>query len=164
MRVLLLLAITVLCTSGCSTIISRQSLTLVDRGLSFTELRRDPERYRGKHVLLGGGIAGVRNTSAGGEIEVVQFKTDESGEISDTAASGGRFIAISADFLDPVLYKIGFLVTLVGRVEGRKTMWLEGVEYNYPVLAIRELHLWQPEEMSPPPSFQFGIGVGTIIH
>ena len=106
----------------------------------------------------------VRNTSGGGELELVQFKTDESGEITDTATSGGRFIAASTEFIDPALYRTGLLVTLVGKVQGMRIMRLEEVDYTYPVLAIREMHLWQPEELSPPPSFQFGIGFGTIIH
>lgn len=165
MRVLLfMLTLATLCTAGCATVVSRQSLSLADRGISFAELRKDPDRYVGKYLLLGGGIATVRNTGAGGELEVVQFATDESGEITSTAASGGRFIATSADFLDPAVYRTGLLVTMVGKVQGKKAMWLEGVEYTYPVLAIREVHLWQPEEMSPPPSFNFGFGIGTIIH
>ncbi len=164
MRAFLLLTAMIPCMAGCTTIISHQSLSLVDRRISFKELRQDPDRYVGKHLLLGGGIAAVRNTRQGGELEVVQFKTDESGEITDTAASEGRFIASSTDFLDPALYRTGLLVTLVGTVQGKKTMWLEEVDYTYPVLAIRELHLWKPEEMAAPPSFHFGIGVGTIIH
>lgn len=39
----------------------------------------------------------------------------------------------------------------------------DDLEYIYPVLAIREMQLWKPEEMTGPPSFHFGIGVGTII-
>ena len=95
MRSHLLLALAILCTTGCSTIISRQSLTLVDPGITFVELRKDPGRYEGKYLLLGGGIAGVRNTNAGGELEVVQFATDESGEITTTAASGGASTSTS---------------------------------------------------------------------
>ncbi|HTG80545.1 MAG TPA: Slp family lipoprotein [Geobacteraceae bacterium] len=161
---LVLLVFAMLCMAGCSTVISNQSLALVDRRITFAELRKNPDVYAGKHLLLGGGIAGVRNTSAGGELEVVQFATDESGEITSMAASGGRFLVSSPGFLDPALYRIGLLVTVVGKVQGSKTMWLAGVEYTYPVLTIQELHLWQPEEMSPPPSFHFGLGVGTVIH
>lgn len=163
MRALLLFAVLILFLAGCAPIISDQSLRLVDRRVSFAELRQDPERHVGKYILLGGGIAGVRNTSQGGELEVVQFRTDESGKITDTASSGGRFIARSTGFLDPALYRTGLIVTLVGEVEGKRTMLLGEVEYTYPVLAIREIRLWRPEEMPRPPSFHFGIGVGTII-
>ncbi len=163
MRALLFLLATTLCLAGCATVISRDSLSLVDRGISFGELRREPQRYAGKVLLLGGGIAGVRNTSDGGELEVVQFPTDESGEITDTSATGGRFIAKSSGFLDPALYQAGLLVTLVGEVQGKRVMLLDNVEYTYPVLAIREIHLWKPEEGRTPTMFHFGFGVGTII-
>ncbi|HXE96679.1 MAG TPA: Slp family lipoprotein [Dongiaceae bacterium] len=163
MRVLLLLAATALCLAGCAPVISNQSLRSVDRGLSFAELRQDPDRHMGRHLLLAGGIAEVRNTNEGGELELVQFAADENGKITDTASSGGRFIARSSGFLDPAVYRSGLLVTLVGEVQGKKTMLLGDVVYTYPVLAIREIHLWQPEELPGPPKFHFGIGIGTII-
>jgi outer membrane lipoprotein len=164
MRALLLLIVITLCMSGCAQVISDQSLRLVDRRISFVELRQDPERHMGKYFLLGGGIAAVNNTSEGGELEMVQFRTDESGNIISTADSGGRFIARSAGFLDPALYRPGLLVTLVGEVQGKTTMRLGELNYSYPVLAIREIHLWKPEEAAAPPAFHFGIGIGTIIH
>ena len=74
MRALLLLIVMILCVSGCATVISDQSLRLVDRRLSFVELRQDPERHVGKYFLLGGGIVAVNNTNEGGELEVVQFR------------------------------------------------------------------------------------------
>jgi outer membrane lipoprotein len=163
MRVPLFLAVLMLCLPGCTTIISKESLNLVDRKISFAELRQDPQRYVGKVLLLGGGIVGVRNTNDGSELEIVQFPTDESGEITDTVASGGRFIAWSSGFLDPSLYRTGLLVALVGEVRGKKTMQLGEVEYTYPVLAIREVHLMKPEEGRSPTFFHFGFGVGTII-
>lgn len=163
MRTMLLLSATALCLAGCATVISKQSLQLADRGVSFAGLRQDPDRYIGRNLLLGGGIAGVRNTNEGGELEVVQFATDEEGKITDTAKSGGRFIASSSGFLDPAVYRTGLLVTIVGEVVGKKNMLLGDVVYAYPLLVIREIHLWKPEEFPRPPTFHFGIGIGTII-
>jgi outer membrane lipoprotein len=164
MRSLFLLTITALSLAGCATVISKQSLRLVDRRISYAELRQDPDRYIGRYLLLAGGIAGVRNTNEGGELELVQFAADEDGKITDTTNSGGRFIARSSGFLDPAVYRTGLLVTLVGEVLGKKNMLLSGVVYTYPVLAIREIHLWKPEELPRPPTFHFAIGIGTIIH
>jgi outer membrane lipoprotein len=163
MRRTLILAVALISLAGCATVISDQSLRLVDRGVSFAELRQDPQRHIGRYLLLGGVIVSVRNTSEGGELEVAQLKTDERGEITDTGSSGGRFIAASSTFIDPALYKPGNLVTLVGEVRAKRTKPLGDLEYTYPVLAIREIHLWRPGEVSLPPTFHFGIGVGTII-
>ena len=163
MRKLFHLTIVTFCLAGCSTVISNQALRLVDRGISYSELRQDPDRYIGRHLLLAGGIAGVRNTSEGGELELAQFATDENGMITDTANSGGRFIARSPGFLDPVVYRTGLMVSLVGEVQGKKNMLLGDIVYTYPILALREIHLWKPEEFPRPPTFHFGIGIGTII-
>lgn len=163
MRMLFLLTAIALCVAGCAPVISNRSLSLVDRGISFAELRQDPDRHMGRHLLLAGGIAGVRNTNEGGELELVQFATDGSGRITDTANSAGRFIARSPGFLDPAVYRTGLLVTLVGEVQGKKIMLLGEVDYTYPVLVIREIRLWQPEELPRPPTFHFGIGIGTIV-
>lgn len=163
MRTLILLTATTLCLAGCAPIISNRSLSLVERGISFAELRQEPDRHLGRHLLLAGGIAGVRNTTEGGELELVQFATDENGRITDTANSGGRFIARSPGFLDPDVYRAGLLVTLVGEVQGKKSLLLGEVVYTYPVLVIREIRLWRPEEFPRPPTFHFGIGIGTII-
>lgn len=163
MRTLILLTATALCLAGCAPVLSNQSLRLVDRGISFAELRQEPDRYMGRHLLLAGGIAGVRNTNEGGELELVQFATDENGKITDTANSPGRFIATSPAFLDPAVYRTGLLVTLVGEVLGKKSMLLGDVDYTYPLLAIREIRLWKPEEFPKPPTFHFGIGIGTTI-
>jgi outer membrane lipoprotein len=164
MRLTVSLAATLAFLSGCAPVISDQSLRLVDRGITFRELRQDPQRHIGRYLLLGGAIVAVRNTSEGGELEVAQLRIDERGEITDTGSSGGRFLAASSAFLDPALYKPGLLVTLVGEVQGKRIRPLGELEYTYPVLAIREIHLWKPGEISPPPTFHFGIGIGTIIH
>ncbi|MDD2308870.1 MAG: Slp family lipoprotein [Desulfuromonadaceae bacterium] len=157
-------AVTTLLLAGCTQIISDESLRLVDRDLSFAELRREPERYNGRHLLLGGTIVDVRNRSNGSELELVQLKTDESGEIIDTASSAGRFIAFSPSLLDPAIYRPGLLVSLVGEVSGKRTMILDEGNYTYPILTISEIHIWKPEELRAPPSFHFGIGVGTYFH
>lgn len=164
MRKFLLLVTSIIFLAGCAPVISEQSLSLVDRELSFAELRKAPDSYIGKHILLGGEIARVSNSNDGGELEVVQFSTDENGEITDKAKSGGRFIARSTEFLEPALYRTGLLVTVVGKMQGKKNKTLGDVLYTYPVLAIREIHIWKPEELSYPPTFHFGVGVGTILY
>lgn len=163
MRKLLLLIATIIFLAGCAPVISSQSLSLVDREISFAELRQAPDRYIGKHFLLGGQIVGVWNTNEGSELEIVQFETDKNGEITDMTKSGGRFIARNAEFLEPAVYRNGFLVTVVGEMKGKKNMLLDDATYTYPVLVIREIHLWKPEELPKPPTFHFGIGVGTIL-
>jgi outer membrane lipoprotein len=52
------------------------------------------------------------------------------------------------------------MITLVGEVKGQKTMRLDNVEYIYPLLAVREVYLWRPEDVyKTGPAIHFGIGI-----
>lgn len=162
--IFLVLAMIILLSAGCAAVISDQSLRLVDNKINFDEVRRNPNAYKGKYVLLGGAIVSIVNTNSGDEMEVVQFKTDDKGEITETNVSGGRFLAVSPSFLDPVIYQPGLLVTIVGEVKGSRSMPLGEADYVYPIIGIREIHLWKPEERHSPPQVHFGVGIGTIFH
>ncbi len=130
---------------GCARVISDQSRSLVDPTIQFAGLRQNPDAYIGKIVLLGGRIASARNTKEGSVLEIVQFDLD--GDVpQDSFISHGRFLATSVDFLDTLIYKADRRVTLVGEVKGKKTLPLDEVEYTYPVVAIREIHVWAPAE------------------
>lgn len=132
--------------AGCAHVMSEQSLRLVDRQITFEELRRAPESYVGKFVLLGGTIAGVRNSKGGGELEVLQAPLDSSGMPEEQQYSGGRFIVSTERFLDPLVYTTGRRVSLVGEVKGKKTRTIDEVEYAYPVVAEVEMRLWERYE------------------
>lgn len=159
---LFILALLLPLAAGCSHVISNDSLKLVDCNLSFQAVRQDPERFIGRYLLTGGTIAGVRNFKSGGELEVVEFGVDCYGKPLQTTNSAGRFLAESADFIDPMVYRRGMIVTVVGEVTGKKTEQLEGVSYTYPVLKVRELYLWSPDQLFPAgPTFHFGLGIGV---
>jgi outer membrane lipoprotein len=137
--------------SGCAHIISEESRKLVDPTITFGKLRENPDSYLAKQVMLGGIIAATRNSGEGGQIEVVQFDLDKVGAPMDNQGTGGRFLATSPLFLDPLVYRTGRLMTMVGEVKGKTTRPLEGVEYTYPTIAIREIHVlpsYEPEQPS----------------
>ncbi len=163
MRLSILIAAALCLLAGCTPVISGQTLRLVDRNITFKELHRDPSRYSGQYVLLGGEIAGIRNTSDWGELEVVQFTTDENGRIIDTKNSSGRFIAIVPAFLDPDVYRSGVFVTIVGQVEGQREIPVGAGRYTYPLLTVEEMHLWNHLKESPPTALNFEVGFGTDL-
>lgn len=148
-RVLCLLVLTC-CIAGCAHVISEESRNLVDQSVTFGQLRSAPDSALGKFVLLGGVVAGVHNNAEGSSLEVVH--TPHKGDaLPDeiSAASGGRFLAVTANFLDPMVYQAGRRVTLVGLVQGSKIMPLDTVAYTYPVLAIHEIYVWKKSETEP---------------
>jgi outer membrane lipoprotein len=136
--------------SGCAAhVISEESLRLVDQSLSFAQLKENPDRFVGRFALLGGAIVSVSNTKQMGQLEVVQFPLDRDNMPVESYRSGGRFLAQADGFLDPFVFKPAQLVTIVGEVKGHKTMQLDQVEYGYPIVAIREIHLWRPATVRP---------------
>jgi outer membrane lipoprotein len=164
MRFFFLVVVTMLFTAACAPPVSRQSLGLVDPEVTFEALAQDPDRHVGRYLLLGGAIAAVRVENGHlSELEVVQLPTDDSGRITATHRSAGRFIARDDAFLDPAIYYPGRLVTLVGEVTGSKTGRIGEMDYLYPVLTVQELRLWAPGEHPDIPRVRFGIGIGFGI-
>ena len=157
--ILTLLLITL---SGCTHVISDKSRSLVDPTVTYAMLKEKPDEFAGKYVLLGGVIAGVRNTGAGSQLEVMQVALDESGMPENAFRSEGRFLAVSESFLDSMIFKPDRLVTLVGEVKGKKVMTLDEVDYTYPVVTIKEIHVWKSYDYEkgypypvPPPYYYY---------
>ncbi len=160
-----LLPVCVFCLalSACAPVISKQSLGQADLNLTFQELQRDPERYRGKVVLLGGQILGTRVQETQTWVEVLQRPLTSRQRPKDTDVSYGRFLIRFLDFRDPAIYAPGRLITVVGEVQGGQVSRLGGTTYNYPVLVPREAYLWRPEEPGAGPLINFGFGIGGVF-
>jgi outer membrane lipoprotein len=157
-RLYLIIGLFVCCTA-CAHVMSKDALSLVDKSLSYRELRAHPDSYLGKYVLVGGTVAAVRNMKDGSHLEIVQANLDSRGYPEDTYESGGRFLAITSDFLDPEKFKSGRRVTVIGEVKGLQVRKIDEIDYTYPVIAIRELHLWRPEQQTshyyPNPAYPY---------
>jgi outer membrane lipoprotein len=139
--------------------IPRQSLRDVDSTISFQALLKDPEKYQGKLVLLGGQI--VTTTVGQGEtwVEVLQHPLNWRQKPGDPDVSYGRFLLRFKDLRDPAVYAKGRMITVLGEVQGRRIMPFQKIEYAYPVLDPRESYLWKSGAEGGT-FFQFGLGVG----
>ena len=131
--------------SGCAHVISKDVLREVDRGVAFTDLRGNPDAYVGKTVLLGGVVVSVENKKEGTWLEVYQTALDREGRPTDTDVSGGRFLALFEGLLDGAVYEQGRRVTIAGVVKGARIMKLGELDYRYPYILVREIHLWKKE-------------------
>lgn len=158
-RAYVLLLLPLLVTACAHQGVSKEALRLADRSITYQSLRENPEQLAGTYVHLGGTIAAVRNTETGGELEIVDLPLDGSGKPGERSGSGGRFLARDNRFLDPMVYKPGLTISLVGEVQEQKMAMLDNVEYRYPVVRIKELYVWRPEDYrSASPRFHFGFG------
>ena len=152
---LILLSLAVLVT-GCAPPFSKELLDKVDRNIPFSALQKDPERFVGKLVMVGGTIIDTRNLKEGSQIEVLQRPLDGEGEPENTDATGGRFLVVTKTFIDAAVFHRGRSITIIGEIAGSKRQPLGEVEYLYPVLTAKDMHLWAPYSG---PRFSIGVGV-----
>ena len=143
-------------TAGCAPPFPRELLDKVDMQVPFAVLQKEPERYTGKLLMLGGTIVDTKNLKEGTRIEVLQKPLDGEGRPVQTDETGGRFLVATAQFLDAAVYHRGRSLTIIGEVSGSKVQPLGELEYRYPVLTAKELHLWAPYAG---PRFSVGVGM-----
>jgi len=131
--------------SCCAPVISKELRSQVARDLTFKEILNNPEAYKDKVVFLGGVLIGAKNLREGTLIEVLQKPTDSQGRPKDADESLGRFLALYDGYLDVAIYSRGREVTVAGEIRGKKVLPLGEIEYTYPLISAKEIHLWRPE-------------------
>ncbi len=153
---IILPALALLLITGCAQVFSDQANSLVDPSITFDRLKKDPNPSIGKFVKLGGIIATTKNTREGSQVEIVQFKLGSDDIPDESYASGGRFLAVTPEFLDGMIYKTGRPVAVIGEMKGMKTLPLDEIEYSYPVISIKEIHVWNISDLYPyPPPYYY---------
>jgi outer membrane lipoprotein len=146
MKKIFMLLIVLVFLSGCTHAISRGVRKEVDKEITFSALIKDPNAYQGKVVLQGGVIVNTINKEEGTLLEIYQTRLDSEGRPTNTDRSEGRFLALYEGYLDSEIYKKGRQVAVAGAVQGEKVQLLGEIEYHYPYLLVKEIHLWKKEE------------------
>ena len=113
--------------------------------LTFPMVLQNPTAYIGFHCLSGeGSIIEIVNQSGAVQRSLYWKQRWIMMEMPEAAKySHGRFIAKTSKFLDPEIYKKGKKITLAGEIIGKETKPLGKGQYIYPVVMIKELHLWK---------------------
>ena len=131
--------------AGCAYIISQETMKEVDRGISFEQLIKDPVKFNGKTVLLGGVIVKTENRKDGTLLELYQTNLDSYGQPINADQSEGRFLAMDKRFLDGEIYRAGRNVTVAGVVTGVEVIKLGEIDYSCPYIVIKEIYLWKEQ-------------------
>ncbi len=154
----LLMLSVVIILNGCAHVISKGLRERVASGITFKEVRENPDAYRGKIVLWGGVIVRSENLKEGTLIEILQISLNRGGGPKNRDVSEGRFLALYPAFLDTVIYCEGREVTVAGEIQGKRVRSLGEIEYTYPLLLVKEIHLWELEKPAREPRIYLGIG------
>jgi outer membrane lipoprotein len=128
--------------AGCTGVISSEMRHQSREDLTFPMVLQNPTAYIGETVILGGVIIQTINRQEGTEIVVLETPLDYQEMPRDAEYSRGRFIGRVSGYLDPEVYKQGKKITLAGEIIGKETRPLGQIQYAYPLIQIRELHLW----------------------
>ena len=143
---------------GCAHVVSKELRNKAYGEPPASVLFKDPDAFKGRTVILGGVIVSSTNTKEGTYIEVLQKPLDYRGKPEDTDASYGRFIIFSEGYLETAVYSQGREITVAGEVIGKELRPLGEIQYPYPLLKSKELHLFEPRYDIP---VHFGIGIGV---
>jgi len=142
---------------SCAHVVPESVRKNVDTHITAEMLFKNPKKYIGKTVMLGGEILQTTNVKNATLVEVLQRPLDSLGRPQYEELSKGRFMVKYNGFLDPAVYKKGRLVTVVGTVEGTVSGKIGQMVYEYPLLTSKHLYLIKPYSG---PSVGIGIGIG----
>ena len=128
--------------SGCVKAISKSLRAQVDTSLTLKKVKDNSEKYKGKIILWGGVIVNSKNLKEGTLLEIVQKPVDIANQPKTVDQSEGRFLALFDGYLDVAIYSSDREVTVSGPITETRTMPLGEIEYTYPVVDAKEIHLW----------------------
>ena len=123
--------------------LSKETLRQADEKLTLREIQKDPQSYVGKTVLWGGVIVETTNKKNETLIKIMQTELDYEKRPKDLDKSAGRFLVRYLGFLDPAIYKQGREITAAGEVVGIEVLPLGTIQYVYPLIQAKEIHLWE---------------------
>ncbi|OQW32262.1 MAG: hypothetical protein A4E19_19725 [Nitrospira sp. SG-bin1] len=117
----------------------------VNEKLSYEQVQTSPDTYRGKLVVWGGVVLKAVRNAGRTSVEVLELplNTDHI-PLGNQASSRGRFLAIDSrgEITDPAILKDGSRVTVIGEVIGLRRDTLDNAEYDYPLVEIHDMTLW----------------------
>ena len=129
--------------AGCAGPISPEVRKEADKNLEFVKVLEKPSSFRGSVVIWGGVIMRVVTRSGGSDLFLWETPLDYRGRPGGRENSEGEFIARTSESLDPKIYARGRRITVAGEITGEELGSSNDRPYLYPVIKIRESHLWE---------------------
>jgi Starvation-inducible outer membrane lipoprotein len=77
-------------------------------------------------------------------------------------ASKGRFLILVDKYLDPNLYQKRKRITVAGEILGEQIKPLGEMDYRYPLISSKQIHLWEEQSYGRFP-FSIFLSVGGVF-
>ncbi|MCL5975061.1 MAG: Slp family lipoprotein [Gammaproteobacteria bacterium] len=129
--------------SGCSNVPKQISTAPVD-DIQLNEIKGQVDSFSAQQVRWGGEVVSVENNNDSSIIQVVQYPLNHYGKPITNQPSDGRFLAKTTEFIDPVVYKEGTILTFTGTLNGEAVRMVDKKELSMPVINVSTMYKWQP--------------------
>ncbi len=139
------LGLLLIMTSGCTSPISGEVRREANESLEFIRVLENPTAFHGVTVIWGGVIVKVVNHASGSALFIQETPLGFRDKPRSREYADGFFIARTGEFLDPKKYTSGRRTTIAGEIISEQLGKFRGTPYVYPVIKIREIHLWERE-------------------
>lgn len=156
--VLVLTLLLVACASG-----PRFETAGVNRELQPQAAVSQIDTWRGNRVIWGGVIVNATNVAAGTRIEILAYPLTNAQKPDREGQAIGRFLATTSQYLEPLDYTQGRLVTVTGTLDRTLSGQIGQAAYTYPVVAAERVFLWPVEGPVTATEPRFHIGIGVIF-
>ncbi len=136
--------------SGCLPI-SKELRAQADKTLTFQDVFKNPEAYKGKIVIWGGEVVETINQRDGTTLIIVLQRSLDWTQEPEFTRSEGRFVILVEGYVDPYVFKKGRRITVAGEIQGKQVMRLGELEYPSPLLLSKQIYPWREYYYSPWP-------------
>jgi outer membrane lipoprotein len=129
---------------GCAYPISQEMREKANPDLSYPMVARNPLSYKGATIIWGGVVDQEHNQSGQTLLTILETPLDYRGVPDDAIYNRGRFIARIArtENQSPEDYGERKKIILAGDIVGEETKEINGKQLHYPVVQVKELHLF----------------------
>lgn len=135
-----------LIAAGCANVPEQIEVANDTNLVSFESVLNSEGTSQGATARWGGEIITVENKKDYSEIEILHYPSNNYGKPHSTQNSKGRFKVRVAEFIDPLVFEKGRLITFLGEI-GAPAEGLIGEQiYVYPVLVATGYHMWKDTE------------------
>lgn len=145
---------------GCNRyqVIPEQLAGQVNTTLTYEQVKAASGAAHSQIVVWGGVVLNAIRDTERTTVEILELPLNKDHILLDNPASSrGRFLAIDShgEIIDPAIFKDGSRVTVIGELIGLRTETRDKAAYDYPVLAIRDMTLWDERTRSIYPTTGF---------